>query len=743
MAKERKQDLSGPEDADLEQRVHDMLDITVDEAAAKSQPDATKKSSKRTAVTVTHADDEPDEAPLDPEVVTAITETNAALQSQFATAPLVAEEPKATPSKKVTVTHADDPEEPLPIDVVPAEPEVEPTAPVVTVDEPAEPAKESEVVETATVIPVKTTPDPVTSPKDSVTVGDLMDQVSPLESAIDSTETDKAVTDIIASESDAILESQAPAPPKLAAKPKKQGPGLFKLIITSSGFRWVVFLLLIAGLAGLGAYPKTRYYALNKAGVTSTASVTVLDQSTLRPLKNVTATLAGKSATSNQDGVITFAELPLGPTTLVIDKRAFADYSQPVTVGWGSNPFADINLKPQGSQYEFKVTDLLSGKPIAGAEATMGELSAIAGSEGEITLTLDELEGDTADVVVTAAGYKPKTVTINLTAILPEPVTLAPSKQVAFISQRSGNYDLYKVDADGTNETLVLKGTGKESNGIVLLQHPTDDIVLLISTREGTHTADGSLQQTLTYVNLKDGETKSVVSSSQLRAIDWIGTRLVYVQLKNDSGAEDTDRYQLMSYDYRSGDNRQLASTNYFNSVVSAGGKIYYAPASAFQNGINLGVFAVHADGSGKQVLLDKESWNLIRTAYDVITIAVQQDWYEYRIGSEKPVKTAGQPSDTAPRVYSNSPDGKHSARVDTRDGKQVVVLYDNDKNTESTLVVQAGAGNPIRWLNNSTLVYRVATSQESADYVISIEAGAARKITDVTDTGGIDRWAY
>lgn len=753
MKKERKQDLSSPEEEALEKRVHDMLDITAEEVSVDTEPVVAEPAKVSKSISVTHADEDVVE---DSNVVTQtpdLTEAAKVPVETVSTAPLL----PTKAAKKVLVTHAEETDE------VVSKP---PDAKKVKATETPEPVVKGapEVVIESTAKAKQPTPQLIkaTFAKPTVqsaendnlpplieptTVGDLMDKdsVSPLAAQIESNETDRAVNDIIAAESDQLLAVQQPAVPlkNSSKKSSKSSPGLFKLLITSSGFRWAIFLLVVALFVGAGTYPKSRYYALNKAGVTSAASVTIIDQSTLRPLKNAKATLAGETVTSDDNGKVAFAKLRLGPSKLVIEKRAFATYTQSVTVGWGSNPLADVSLKPQGTQYEFQIKDALSGKAVISVEASVGELVATADEAGKIKLTLDDIESETAEVTIKAAGYRDQKITIELDKSLPTEVLMTPARQVSFISKRTGKYDLYTIDIDGKNEKLILKGTGNESADIALLQHPSADIVIMISTREGTYTSDGRLLNNLTFVNLKDQTTKTVASSTQVRAIDWIGSRLVYVVLNDDANADDPARYKLMSFDYKSGDNRQLASTNYFNSVVSAAGKIYYAPASAYQNGINIGVFAVSADGSGKQPILDQESWNIIRTAHDELTIAVQQEWYTYKPGDDKAQKRSGQPSDTAPRVYVDNPSGSNSAWVDTRDGKGVIVLYDSNKKSDTVLLSQNGLTGPIRWLNATTLLFRSTTGRETADYVVSTDGGSARKVTDVTNTAGIDRWTY
>lgn len=748
MAKERKQDLIGPEEEALEQRVREMLDVNIPDESAPSadKPKAVRQSKSKNAsepvpIPIMHAE-ETEEPVQDTATEKAIGEVNEQLAREVGTAPLVSEPKPKGKSKKVEITHhSDEPSEPAVAESVPAE------STGTTSEETALPADSDTSAAVSAAPEVGPESVPQSSEIDtSKAIGELMSSTSPLEAEIESAATDKAVSEIIASEGDQLLSMQDAVPtpaPSSPAKAARNRPSLLSLIIKSPSFRWTLFMLVALGLVVIGAYPTTRYYLLNKAGVRSSASVTITDQSTLRPLKNVKVTLAGQTVMSDAEGRASLSNLVLGPTELVIEKRAYATQKQSATVGWGSNPLPDVSLKPQGAQYTFQVNDIFSGMPVTEVEASVGELSATANDKGELKLALDQVEEDQVVVTFNAPGYRQLTYTLKLSNKETTTISLTPAKQIAFISKRAGSYDLYKIDADSKNETLVLKGTGKESSDLSLFQHPTGDVAILLSTRDGTYGADNALKQTLTYVNLKDNSTKAVTTSSQIKAIDWVGTRLVYVMLDDNATQDSTSRYKLMSYDYVSGDNRQLATTNYFNNVVSMGGRIYYAPASAYQNGINIGVFAVHADGSGKEVILDKEAWNMFRTDRDKLTIAVQQEWYSYKQGSKTPDKLSGQPTETTSRIYVDSPSAKHSIWIDNRDGKGTIVLYDVDKKLETVLLSSNGVSGPVRWLNSTVFVYRVATSSETADYVLSVNGGTPQKIVDVTNATGIERWNF
>ena len=61
----------------------------------------------------------------------------------------------------------------------------------------------------------------------------------------------------------------------------------------------------------------------------------------------------------------------------------------------------------------------------------------------------------------------------------------------------------------------------------------------------------------------------------------------------------------------------------------------------------------------------------------------------------------------------------------------------------DQNLLTESGVRNPIYWLDDDHLVYRISDSDETADYVLSLSGGLPKKIKDVTNTVGVDRWYY
>src|SRR5690606_27433839 len=130
----------------------------------------------------------------------------------------------------------------------------------------------------------------------------------------------------------------------------------------------------------------------------------------------------------------------------------------------------------------------------------------------------------------------------------------------------------------------------------------------------------------------------------------------------------------------------------------------------------------VPADGQPKKTILSQEVWNIFRVAHDMAYLSTQNAWYEYKLGSSSATKMAASPANPKNRLYVDNPEGKHSLWVDQRDGKGVLLDYDTAAKEDKTLLSQSGVSNPLRWLTNSTLIYRIQTAGETADYVLNID---------------------
>lgn len=551
----------------------------------------------------------------------------------------------------------------------------------------------------------------------------------------------RAVEEIEHRESDQLLAAED-AELEAAFKPQKTGLStkikrFFKAWWLNPIARWTTIAVIVFGLIASAVYPKSRYFVLNNLGVRASASVVITDNSSKQPIKNAMVTIHGMSGTTDQDGAVRIDHIKLGLAKVTIDKRAYATQENQVTIGWGSNPLGDFQLTPSGVQYQIKVTDFLSGQPINDAEASSGGSDASSDENGVILLSIAPGDDNTR-ATISAKGYRAEQVMLNEDPKQEQAVTMVPDRKSVFVSKRSGKLDVYKIDIDGKNEAVTLKASGIERSDITLLSHPTDEILAVVSTRENVRNSDGYLLSTLTIVDLKDDNPTKAAQSESIKLLGWSGSKLAFVQTAAGASAANPGRQRLIVYDYQADKSQEIAAANYFNDFALVGDNIYYAKSGTYQS--TPGGFYKYNIGSNKtKPIIEKETWQLSRPTYSKLNLGVENDWFEYVLGADSASKLAGPPANPMFRQYHNTSDNKLSAWVDQRDGKGVLLLHDIETNDEDKVLINiAGLSEPIRWLTDQVLIYRINSPTETADYAVNIQNGQPVKIQDVTATLGI-----
>lgn len=545
---------------------------------------------------------------------------------------------------------------------------------------------------------------------------------------------DQAVDDITKHESDAVLEAADQAAGQVYVS--KQGFGeRFKAAIAgwwdNPRKRWGTIAGVLVVLIALAVIPVTRAFALNTVGVRSKVSVTVLDATTNLPLKNVAVTVAGQQAKTDIHGAATLDHVKLGSQQVHFQKLAFATTTEKVQVGIGTAKLGSVALRAIGTQFTFVLSDYVSGKPVAGAEVSSGESTAQSDKAGKAILTVQPNDGAKLTVQVQASGYRTEKQTIDATATKPAAVALVSAEKEVFISKQSGKYDVYTVDIDGQNRKVLLAGTGYENQSISLSVSPDGSQAALVSTRDNQHDSGGYLLSALNLIDVSSGAVTTLEHAEQISLLGWAGSKLVYTQTVAGASAANPNRQRIMSYDTAGNRRLQLASANYFNASLLINGNIYYAVSSSDPNATP-SFTKISADNTGKQTIVNGEVWTVIRDSYGSLALQTPGGWLSYAIGGTA-TKPGTPPTNYSSRQYLDSPDGKQSLWVDSRDGKGVLLRHDVASGADTTIATQGGLVGAVRWLGNDTAVYRVDNSQETADYVISAQGGQPKKITDVT----------
>lgn len=560
-----------------------------------------------------------------------------------------------------------------------------------------------------------------------------------------------AVEDIVAHEGDTVLKAEDEEREHTIAHkdlPKASLVDRLANVWSRPIVRLGVVLIFVILIIAAALIPASRYFTLNKAGVRSSMTLSVIDTATLQPLKNVTVSVAGVSALTDANGVANLKHIKLGQSKVSITKRAFANIEQTTTIGWGSNPKGQFRLAASGVQYTFIITDFLSGKPLAKTEALSGEGNAISDKDGRLVLVLDtssKKDNDELEVKFNLDNYRTDTIKIAVNNKETSSVKMVLDRRDTFVSKRSGKFDIYAIDLDGKNEQKIISGTGIERDDMALSPSQNGEIAAYVATRENIRNSDGFLLSTLYLLDIKSANLAKIDQSEQIQLIGWTSDqRIVYIKIAAGASAANPKRERLMSLSAKdSSDIKEIASANSFNDVLMVGDKVVFAPSNSFQDNPKPGLFVSSSDGSNTLSVISTEVNNIFRTSYDSIVYETGGSFFSYKIGATAASVTAITNPNGLNRLYVDNTNADNSIWIDSRDGKGVILNYDKVSKKDSVIIAQNGLKLPIRWLDKTTIIYRVNDGKETADYAVSTNGGSAKKVQDVTDVSGIGRWFY
>ena len=558
---------------------------------------------------------------------------------------------------------------------------------------------------------------------------------------------DNVVDEIVREESDEILEKsdEVSFAPESAKKDKssfgRKLLSFFKLLWVKKPIRYGLILVLFLAATTVILVPNTRYAALNLFGVRVSTSMTIVDSQTRLPLKNISVSIQDQEVLTTADGYASFEGLKLGESELAITKLGYADNVRNITLGWGSNPKGEQELVATGERFTFMVKDWKSQKPIQNSEALTTENSALGDESGNITITVGEEDFSNVEIFIAAEGYRTEVFRAEDIFGQETEVLMVPSKKHYFVSNRDGDYDLYRIDLDGNNEELVLAATGDEREIPSAFVNPFRETVAFISSRDADKNDDGFALDGLFIFDRGSKEPKKITRSEQLQVVGWFGNRLVYSQVVEGTSRGNGERSKLFSYDVQTEERIELAAANYFNDVELVDDVVYYAVSSFAVPQSLANLYSIKVDGTEKTEILNTQVWTIYRKNYTTLVFnAISQKWYEMPIGGE-PEESEKQILSS--RSYAESTGGGLSSWVDVRDGKgSLYYINTSNPEDEKQVVSQPGLNSALYWTNDSTIVYRVISNSETADYVIGIDEDdpTPTKITDITAT---QRFSY
>jgi len=243
-------------------------------------------------------------------------------------------------------------------------------------------------------------------------------------------------------------------------------------------------------------------------------------------------------------------------------------------------------------------------------------------------------------------------------------------------------------------------------------------------------------------ISLETGQSSVQSQSPRIDLLGWSGDRIVFIQQQPDETEDSAVRHAVYSQNVKDlTDKVLIASANVFNDVLVAEDFIYFAPSGLNNPDIEPALKRVRVDGTGEVTIVEQEAWTVVRADFDSIRFNADNQWYETPVNvvANSPVS---EPTSEIGRLYTQSPyNSDLSVWVDLRESSGALILRQTGEENEVYNI--AGLRDPIRWLSDDHLVFRVNSGDEIADYIYSISGDTAAKLVDVSDVRGVENWYY
>lgn len=301
------------------------------------------------------------------------------------------------------------------------------------------------------------------------------------------------------------------------------------------------------------AIPFTRYSVLGLF-MKQQYSVMVLDSTSGGPITNANISLGGGiSQTDNKGKAVVTSKL--GSNKLLVTKKYYNEYSEYVTVPLKkSSSDHTVKLVANGRQVPVVVVNKISNVGMENATVKAGESEAKTDNDGKAIIVLSPNESS-AEAVITAKGFNDTKVTIKITeqADSNNTFSVTPSGKLYFLSKASGKIDVVKTNLDGTDRSIVLKGTGKESEtDTVLLASRDWKYFMLNSHREGD-------KAKLYLIDATNGDkvTTADEGNAEFTLVGWVNHNFVYKVTRNNIKDWQPKKNAIKSFN---ADNKQLAT---------------------------------------------------------------------------------------------------------------------------------------------------------------------------------------
>jgi hypothetical protein len=525
----------------------------------------------------------------------------------------------------------------------------------------------------------------------------------------------------------------------------------------------IVALIIVALLVGtFMAVPFLRY-GLAGFFVSKQVVLTVVDSANQKPVSDAKVSLGRYDGVTDAKGRAVINGVPVGEYTLEVTKKNYklltGTHTVPILM-----PAKDTTKKIQatGRTVTFTFTNAISGQVVAGVAVDIEGSTAVSDDKGVANVVVPIKQTEQVGTAK-AEGYNTAEVKVQMKTNDDQKISvkLTPTGKLYFLSKRTGTINVMSADLDGTNQAVVLQGTGKELDGETsLLPSPGWTSLMLIARRD----ADRAKLYSLTT----NGQLKLVDDADvSYQPIGWVAGRFYYKTVSNSLAGWQNKAETIASYNPESGQRQEVdgtlgSGTNYYDMVAQhfttpaiVDGKVVYAKYWNYggyvtEKSRSTNIVAVTVEGNIKTVLKEVPATTdiygdagLTKPGVYVVRLGRPdngKEYYQYTAGK---VAVAAI-DDTAfynNRVsYQMSPDGSKAFWAEVRDGK--TIAFEASKDLTGGTQVSATDYAPYGWYTDSYVLY----SKNMSELYIA-PAGSpldgAHKITDYHKAAGYQGYGW
>jgi Tol biopolymer transport system component len=496
---------------------------------------------------------------------------------------------------------------------------------------------------------------------------------------------------------------------------------------------WSGVIALIILVGGVLAWQFHAYQRLHDLYNTTSATLKVKEDDKFA-LAGVTVEVNGATYTTDDNGKVSIPRIVAGSYPVTLSKDGYTSLTSSFTIQRGDNDIKLFSLSKVAEKlYTLKgvVQNYVNATPLVDVQVSTSGQTTRTNPAGEFSF--DKLPAADYTVTLSKDGYldKEEKLTLKTDDTTAASLTLVPSGQVVFVSNRDGKRAIYIANYDGSNQhQLITPANGGEDYGPVL--SPDGKWVVFASTRDGLKTSYGSPAARLYLVSRDGKDLKKVSDDVAQSVITWSPNSASFYY----EGYSDLQVSQYVRHFYT------ISTSAIFD--LGDGANVTYSKAGTLvvYTSTKDGQITLHtltlANGERKDILTKTASYfqNLSFTSNDTLLTygaIIDTTLHQYQVKLADSTDTELTTSQTDTRTYYPSPDGTQKVFVEERDGKRDLFLIGAD-GKEKRLTTEGVVPTSIapKWdTSGKYVVVPFERPGETALYIVSNTGGDVHKIVD------------